>query len=300
MYDFYLLRQALPMFAGFLLYRNCLDMQHPRYEDERLEIFSHHLHRYKVADIFLPPHFSTHKKYPVIFMNDGQDARQLRLREVLKDLYRQQLLQPLVVVAIHASARMKEYGSVACPDFAGRGNRAAAYMAFVTKELYPLVQKQFCIDPRPAQHAFIGMSLGGVSAVDIVWHHPEKFGKAGVFSGSFWWRSRDIGPGYSPADRIMHRVVANSEKRQGLKFWLQVGTEDETSDRNNSGIIDAIEDTLDFVQMLRYKGYQLHRDIRYVEITGGKHDQQTWSVALPNFLLWAFSAEQARQKSTTA
>jgi hypothetical protein len=73
-----------------------------------------------------------------------------------------------------------------------------------------------------------------------------------------------------------------------LKFWFETGTEDETSDRNNNGIIDSIEDTTDLMDELVKKGYDRSKAIRYVEIKGGKHDQETWSTIMPDFLEWAF------------
>ena len=67
-------------------------------------------------------------------------------------------------------------------------------------------------------------------------------------------------------------------------------------DRNNNGIIDSIDDTTDLIDELVKKGYHRdtdghRRDIRYVEIKGGKHNQDTWSAIMPDFLTWAFSKE---------
>ena len=39
------------------------------------------------------------------------------------------------------------------------------------------------------EKSFCGFSLGGLSALDIVWNHPTEFTKVGVFSGSLWWRT---------------------------------------------------------------------------------------------------------------
>jgi enterochelin esterase family protein len=32
------------------------------------------------------------------------------------------------------------------------------------------------------------------------------FDKVGVFSGSLWWRSKDLAKGYTDADRIAHAL----------------------------------------------------------------------------------------------
>ena len=93
------------------------------------------------------------------------------------------------------------------------------------------------------------------------------FKKVGVFSGTLWWRSKLFKDDAPDDDRIIHDTFAISEKRKGLKFWLQTGTNDETSDRNNNGIIDAIDDTLDLIKILKELGYK-SKDIKYVEVEG--------------------------------
>jgi enterochelin esterase-like enzyme len=65
------------------------------------------------------------------------------------------------------------------------------------------------------------------------------------------------------------------------------GTEDETADRNNNGIIDAIDDTLTLMQALQEKGKEELKDFTYVEVEGGKHEPETWSKVLLDFLKWA-------------
>jgi enterochelin esterase-like enzyme len=141
--------------------------------------------------------------------------------------------------------------------------------------------------------AFAGFSLGGLSALDIVWNHSSQFSRAAVFSGSLWWRSIDqTDPGYrDDLHRIMHQQVRNSSYRPGLKFFFQCGNQDETRDRNKNGIIDSIDDTIDLISELENKGYDPLTDIRYLEFPDGKHNVATWGRALPEFLKWAFGRE---------
>jgi len=262
--------------------------KHFIYADRRFELFSKALHRTKIVDIFLPPHFSVHKHYPLVILNDGQESQSLKAKELLQGLYAQGILKELILVAVHANNRMREYGTAGIPDCHDRGDQAHLYTQFIIRELFPFLKRIYHVDPNPENHAIVGMSLGGLSAMDIALNHPEYFKKVGVFSGSFWWRSRELGEDYSPNDRIMHRLIGDFNFVNGLKFWIQVGTHDEESDRNNSGIIDAVEDTLDILQMLIYKGYKMGSDIRYVELENGEHNYKTWSAAFPDFLLWHY------------
>jgi len=145
------------------------------------------------------------------------------------------------------------------------------------------------VDLHHEGNCIAGYSLGGLSALDIAWNNPQIFHKAGAFSGSFWWRKRELGAGYTEKDRIMHAVIRKSSIREGMKFWFEAGTDDEQADRNNNGIIDAIDDTLDLISELIIKGYKPYYDVCYYEVNGGKHNPETWGKAFPAFLTWAFS-----------
>jgi enterochelin esterase family protein len=240
-------------------------------------------------DIFLPPDnvVSKNEKYRLLLLNDGQDWEQLHLPNTLALLYARKM-PPTLIAAIHAGKRIQEYGIAAIPDYKKRGSKAGLYSLFVTSELLPHLQEKYPISSKPQHRAIAGCSLGGLSAFDIAWHFPELFGNVGVFSGSFWWRSKALDDNYTENDRIMHQLLQQSVKREGLKIWLQTGTNDETADRNQNGIIDAIDDTLDIIAILQNKGYKMGTDIRYLQIENGQHNQATWAKALPDFLKWVF------------
>jgi enterochelin esterase-like enzyme len=249
-----------------------------------------HLARKVELDVFLPPdYFSEKENYPVLYFNDGQDMPAIKLEETLESLYFQNRIHKIIVVAVHCNkARVQEYGTASSPDYAKRGSLAINYTDFVTKELLPYINSRYNTLTAASNTAIAGFSLGGLSAFDIAWAHPNLFAHIGVFSGSFWWRKKALDKGYTDADRIMHSIIRESEKREGMSFWLQTGTKDETKDRNKNGVIDSIDDTLDIIKELKSKGYSLNQNIRYLEIEGGKHNQETWAEALPDFLEWTF------------
>jgi enterochelin esterase-like enzyme len=224
----------------------------------------------------------------LLLLNDGQEADNLHLGETLDVLYEAGVLKPVAVAAIHAGAeRLQEYGVAGNPDFKQRGSKAAAYTQFIVKELLPAIKKETSVDNFETT-AYAGFSLGGLSAMDIAWYNPQLFDMVGVFSGSFWWRSKELGKGYTDADRIMHKVIRETSDKPNLQFWLQTGTKDESADRNQNGIIDSIDDTVDIIKELETKGYNRPSDIQYLEIVGGTHSTATWAYAMPKFLLWAF------------
>lgn len=255
-----------------------------RWETE--EIASEFLHRRVKIDYFLPP--SSFSSPTLLLINDGQDMEQLGLQSMLEELYRHKAVSPLFCVGIHAGNRMMEYGTAHAADYKGRGNKAALYTKFIFKELIPAIQQaypQFTFKEK----AIAGFSMGGLSALDIAWNHATHFSRVGVFSGSLWWRTRGLEDGYvEDRDRIMHAQIRQGKRRPKLKFFFEAGTLDETMDRNNNGIIDAIDDTITLIDELKEKGYHPKKDIRYLELEGGRHDVATWAKAMPEFLKWGW------------
>ena len=176
----------------------------------------------------------------------------------------------------------------ATPDYLGRGDLASLYTNFVVHELLPLLSQKFSFK-KPLRLAIAGFSLGGLTALDIAWNFPDLFSKVGVFSGSFWWRSRDQDDlAYDDdKDRLMQQQIRNGSYKAGLTFFLQCGLMDEAHDRNNNGVIDAVDDTRDIVKELMKKGYG-PEEVAYLELDDGKHDIATWGRAMPVFLKWGW------------
>lgn len=261
-------------------------------EVNTLENFpSLHLQRSVRIDVFLPPSYyrSTDKTFPVLFLNDGQDMEAVHLADTLERLYNDKKIHETLVFAVHASGeRIQEYGIANIPDYKQRGAKAGAYTRFLLHELIPFLQRRYRCNLPGKNWAIAGFSLGGLSAFDIGWHHPDYFSRIGVFSGSFWWRSQVFQPNNPDGHRILHDLLRRSKKRNGLQFWLQTGTLDEESDRNNNGVIDSIDDTLDVIRELKTLGYREGKDIHYMEVIGGRHDLPTWAKVMPDFLQWAF------------
>lgn len=256
-----------------------------------VELESAYLGRNVELEIFFPAGVLEREEVSLLLLNDGQDSAGLLLKETLTKLYQDRKMEPTVVVAIGASSlRLLEYGVAGIPDFKGRGSMAADYTKFITGELIPFLEAETG-RPFNGRRAFAGCSLGGLAAFDIAWKSNGLFDTVGVFSGSFWWRSKDLEDGYTDEDRIMHKMIRETEGKPELKFWLMAGTEDEVADRNHNFIIDSIDDTIDIIKELIRKGYNRPEDICYYEMVGGQHNIGSWAKVLPSFLTWAFGGK---------
>lgn len=261
-------------------------------------IFSTPLNREVKVDLYFPAHASNLKEVSLLLINDGQDLQKMDFKNILGELYYTDKIEPLLCVGIHCgSDRRNEYATAKMLDYKGRGTKAAAYTVFIFTELLPFIKNTF-----PGYYfkekAFCGFSLGALSALDIVWNHPEEFTKVGMFSGSFWWRnlSQDDNLFDEDEHRIMHKQIREGDYYPWLKFFFETGTLDETADRNNNGVIDAIDDTVSLINELMLKGYQKEKDIKYLEIKNGRHNVETWSKAFPEFLIWGWGKRSGTDK----
>lgn len=257
------------------------------------ELASAHLLRQVKVDFYNPPANYPGGNATLLLINDGQDLVTMDFSRMLYQLYASHKLQPLVCVGIHCGEdRRNEYGMAGVLDYKGRGTKAVPYQKFVLTELLPLIKQEYAgLDFK--ETAFAGFSMGGLSAMDMVWSYPEIFTTAGIFSGSLWWRSRDKSDKlYSDStDRLMHQKIRAGVYHPGQRFFFQTGELDEGEDRNHNGVIDSIDDTIDLMRELLAKGYREGKDLVYLQMADGRHDVPTWARALPVFLEWAWPAK---------
>lgn len=259
-----------------------------QWKQKSKSLYSKYLEREVSIELFVPNNHQPDD--PVFIMFDGQDWQGLGLSELPEKLIQLGVKRLPLVVALNAGKRLHEYGVAGEADCKGRGGRASQNARFVVEELLPWLDKEEQLPSSPENRFTLGCSLGGLTAFDLVWKHPAHFAGSASLSGSFWWRSKDLDQGYTDQDRIAHRMIRMGEYRPGLRFWLQAGTRDETSDRNQNGIIDSIDDTLDLVTELIKKGYRQTTEVHYLQVEGGRHDLPTWRKVIPKAICWLIHA----------
>ena len=253
------------------------------------EIYSRHLQHHVKLSIISTPMPSDKSDMNLLLLNDGQDIKKFRVKEIIDSLYSKKMIQPLIVVAIHAGDRMQEYGVAGEANEQGQGSKADKYAKFIDNELYAFVKKQAAV--RKFRSVVIaGCSLGGLDAFDIAWDHADKIDKVGIFSGSFWWRDKEAtAADYSDdKNRIIINKIRSSRKKPHLQYWFYAGGKEETSDMDKDGIIDVIDDTKDLVELIKNKNVSSPADIVYTEDPNGIHDYSSWSHHFASFVIWAF------------
>jgi len=255
---------------------------------EQFELYSDYLSRDVRCDVYRTGDLQSAEPISLLLVNDGQDLLTMPFSNLLQQVASDYALHPILVIAIHCGENRKmEYGIAYAADYKGRGASAGLYSKFIFDELLPYIRKRFHITSF-REKAMAGFSLGGLSALDLVWNHANEFSKVGIFSASLWWRRKSYDEGYDDEkDRLMHLQINKGSFFPWLRFFIQCGAMDEVADRNKNGIIDSVDDALDLVVALKSKGYT-DEHIHYLELIDGKHDVATWARVLPEFIRWGW------------
>ena len=280
------------------------------------------------VDVLLPPRYrESGRRVPVLYVNDGQDAQAVALREALHALAAQPDADPPIAVAIRMSPdRMAAYGLsdreagrsvVGDTKFGAVGAKAHAYSRWVAQVLVPYVDAHYRTRAEARGRAALGWSLGALNAFDLGWQYPEVFATVGAFSPSFWVPARRDAV---QATRLAQDIVATGPKREGLRMFVAVGSDEESDDRDGDGVNDAVDDVRDLLlgdtdadprqHGLRQLGYRVdpdyaahpsrEADVAFALVAGGRHDQPSWKRMLPEFLRWAYGKAPLRAPSPLA
>jgi len=270
----------------FVLFLSCKNKSVKEQEDS---LYSRHLQRKVTLKIWNTALPSDKNELNLLLLNDGQDAKAIRVKEILDSLDKAGQIMPLLIVGIEAGDRMQEYGVAGKPDYEKRGSKADNYDAFINDELYFFIKKKAGVRKFKSV-AIAGWSLGGLSAFDIAFNHPEKIDKAGIFSGSFWWRDKDTKDSTYQDDknRIEIARIKASRRKSKQDFWFYAGQQEEPGDRDKDGITDVIDDTQDIRNLLIEKGITDEQDSPLILDPKGQHAIPDWGKQFPGFLVWAF------------
>lgn len=218
--------------------------------------------------VWLPPGYEKgNKRYPVLYMHDGQNVFDpatssfgvdWRIDETADSLIRKGEMEPVIIVGINNTPdRMEEYVP---------GEKGSAYMDFVVNAVKPLIDQNYRTKTGPKNTLTGGSSAGGIMAFMLAWEYPTVFSKAICMS---------------PAFKIMHidyvkEVQAYTGKKQKLKLYIDNGGIDLEA-RLQPGIDDMLE-------ALQQKGYREGKDYVWVLDEKAQHNEAAWSKRLPQAL----------------
>jgi len=214
--------------------------------------------------VYLPPSYAAgERRYPVIYMHDGQNlfdeatsfGAEWGVDQTLEAGAEHGLEAIVVGIPNLGEARLDEYGPWADGRH-GAGGRGDAYLDFVAETVKPRVDRDFRTLPDRGNTGIAGSSMGGLISLYAFFRRPDTFGFAGVMSPALWF-----------GDRRVFGFVEGAPFVPG-KLYLDVGTKEGT---------EAVEDVRRLRDILVEKGYEKGRNFLYVVEMGGGHDERAWA-----------------------
>jgi len=225
------------------------------------------------VDVYLPASYSGARRYPVVYMHDGQNlsdpsqafAGTWQLDDTLRRVAARGI-EPIVVGVHNTGNRLGEYSPF--PDPKHGGGAADAYLAFLVDTLKPRIDRLFRTERHASRTAIVGTSMGGLVSLYAWFRRPEVFGLAAAMSPSLWY-------GREQLFDFLDRAPAQSGR-----LYLDVGTAE--------GAV-TLRDARRLRSVLRSKGDRLEfaRDRRrfwYREDRGGRHEEAAWARRLNHVL----------------
>jgi predicted alpha/beta superfamily hydrolase len=236
--------------------------------------------------VYLPPGYrrSTRARYPVFYLHDGQNVfdaatafggTEWNADETAQGLIKQRLIEPLIIVAVGGAGedRIHEYAPTngpldpdGNPEAKSRG-LLREYGRFLIEELKPFIDQTYRTRPDEDSTGLGGSSLGGLASLILSFWFPDTFTRIAALSPSIWWD-----------DCVIHRIVDEiDEAPRSSRIWLDTGTHEEGWER-----------AAHFRDKLVERGWRLHDDLHYKEVSGAEHTEWAWSVRFEAVLRFLF------------
>ena len=239
--------------------------------------------------VYLPPGYEEEeeeRRYPVLYMHDGQNVFdagtsfigvEWGVDETLERMIGEEQVRPLIVVGIFNTSE-REFEYTPTQDAGrGKGGGASRYADFIVDELKPYIDWTYRTQPERQHTGIMGSSLGGIASLYIAWTHPDVFSRVGAMSTAYWWSNSQI--------LTMLEEVAPPP---GVRVWLDMGTAEDKSDRNDDEVPDIIEQHRLARNILMAKGLEIPRTLRYIEDEGAVHNERAWASRFPRAVEFLF------------
>jgi predicted alpha/beta superfamily hydrolase len=223
-------------------------------------VWSPQLRNARNVDVYLPASYTVRRRYPVIYLQDGQNlsdpaiafAGTWQLDDALSRLA-ERGIEPIVVGVHNTADRLLEYSPFAHPRHGGAG--AERYLAFLAETLKPRVDRLFRTRPARAHTAIGGSSMGGLVSFYGWLRRRDVFAHAVAMSPSFWYGRERL------FDYVRARKLPNG------RLYLDVGTGEGE---------EAVRDVRRMRALLHEKGIK-RTAFDYEQAGDARHEEAAWA-----------------------
>ena len=133
------------------------------------------------------------QKYPVVYLLDGPGhfLSVVGMIHQLSTTNGNTLCPEMIVVGIENTNRSRDLTPTKSTDgpLADNSGGGENFIAFMEKELMPYIEANY---PTQPYRMLIGHSLGGLTAIHVLLHHPDLFNACISIDPSMWWDDRHL------------------------------------------------------------------------------------------------------------
>lgn len=247
----------------------------------RYENFSSKFVDARNIDVWLPPQFSRNKKYPVLYMHDGQmlfdgtstwNKQEWSIDEIMTRLIAENKIREAIVVGIwNTPKRRQEYMPQKAFEMASAEQKKEAgklgisevlsdkYLRFIVEELKPFIDKTYPTKKDSKNTFVMGSSMGGLISLYAVSEYPQIFGGAACVSTHF-----PAGNGV-----MIDYMKTNLPSPKNHKIYFDYGTETLDAD------YEPFQLKAD--EVMKTKGYEQGKNWITRKFPGADHSEKSWA-----------------------
>jgi predicted alpha/beta superfamily hydrolase len=232
--------------------------------------------------VYRPPgyHEDRTRRFPVLYLHDGQNVfdratsatgEEWSVDETAERLIASGAIEPILIVGVYNAGhrRIDQYTPTRDPK-KKVGGKADAYARMLVQEIKPFIDRRYRTLRSAGNTGLGGSSLGGLLTLHLGLRYPTVFNRLAVLSPSVWWNDRAI---VGEVDALPTKLP--------LRIWLDSGTGEGH---------DVTRDARLLREALVRKGWIVGRDLTYMEVEGGGHNEQSWAKRVEGVLRFLFPA----------
>lgn len=230
------------------------------------------------AIVYLPPdYYSKNKKYPVLYMQDGQNlfdentsflGIEWNADEWAEKLIKENIISPMIIVGIYnrGDKRVDDYTPF-YEKSRKRGGKAHEYLNFLCKELIPFLDSNFRTIKNRENRIIGGSSLGGLFSLWAGYEREDIFSGVVCMSPALWWDNKHI--------------IKYIKDHKDLNVWLDIGTEEGNIINKENPPCSECRELYNKLDSMKYK-------IKYKEYKGAIHHEKDWAVRFGDILKYFY------------
>ncbi|KFZ26062.1 MAG: enterobactin/ferric enterobactin esterase [Candidatus Izimaplasma bacterium HR2] len=248
------------------------------------KIKSKELRREVVVSVYTPKSYETSDfSYPVLYMHDGQNLFDDNLATYGKswgiiDTYENDPSLPeIIIVGIDSidtrTDELVPYKFIEDDDKEPVGGKAECYYDFITKNLKPIIDKNYRTLKSEKHTGVMGSSYGGLSSTYAAAKYPEFFTRFGCVSNAYY-----------PNQDEIEKLLKNSTFPTCKKFYMDSGTKEIDNEKHSKQYLKSNQSVYDILS-----GKIEPDKLKYMVIKDAIHNEAAWGIRFPNIIKFLFS-----------